>query len=297
MANPIFDSLSPYIEQKRLPLIAEAVLKAKSASLFNIQTGVKTSAALNLIDTEVQFGDGLSCGWDEAGSNTLSQRIIETGHIKVNMAFCEKDMLKYWTQYAVRVAAGQKDLPFEEDFINDILRHIKAALEKAIWQGDKSSSDPNLDKFDGLLKTLAAESTVNTVALTGNVDADVMAMYNAIPVEVLDGASIVIGEDKFRAYVQALVAKNLYHYDPAAPVDRVYIPGTNVAVVAVGGLNGTNKMVAGQLDRNFVYGCDMQGDEEKFEFWYSQDNREFRLAVEFNAGVNVARPDEVVYGA
>jgi hypothetical protein len=95
MANPIMSGLSTYVEEQRLPLIKEAVLKAKSAGLFNLQTDIKTSAALNLLSTAVEFGDGLTCGWDEAGSNTLSQRTLETGHIKVNMSFCENEMLKY----------------------------------------------------------------------------------------------------------------------------------------------------------------------------------------------------------
>lgn len=95
MANPVFNGLTAYVQEQRLPLIKEAVLKAKSASLFNLQTDIKTSAALNLLTTDVQFGDGLACGWDEAGTQTLSQRILETGNVKVNMAFCDKEMLKY----------------------------------------------------------------------------------------------------------------------------------------------------------------------------------------------------------
>lgn len=122
-------------------------------------------------------------------------------------------------------------------------------------------------------------------------------MYNAIPVEVLEGSSILIGADKFRSFIQAMVEKNYYHYDGKPMDNEIVIPGTNVRLIAVNGLNGTNKMIAGQLDKNFFYGCDMLNDEEKFEFWYSQDNREFRLAIEFNAGVQVAFPDEVVLGA
>lgn len=117
----------------------------------------------------------------------------------------------------------------------------------------------------------------------------------AIPEAVLEDATILLGADDFREFVQSLVAANLYHYDPAQPVDIVYIPGTSVAVRKVNGLNGTHKLFAGQL-KNFFYGCDMVNDAEKFEFWYSKDNREFRLDIEFNAGVQVARPDEVVYG-
>lgn len=95
MANPIVSSLPAYVEERRLPLIAAAVLKADSAKLFNLQTGVKTSAALNLLDTAVEFGYGSDCGWDEAGAQTLSQRILETGQIKINTAYCDKKMLPY----------------------------------------------------------------------------------------------------------------------------------------------------------------------------------------------------------
>lgn len=299
MANsPVMTSLTAYVEQRRLPLIKEAVLKAKSASLFNLQTDIKTSAALNLLSTAIQFGDGLACGWDEAGTQTLSQRILATGNIKINMAYCDKEMLKYWTQYQVRVAAGQKTLPFEEDFVNAVVENVKAAIETAIWQGDTASETNNLKYFDGLLKILKDAAGTVDVTITGtSAYDDIMAVYNAIPEKVLDGASILVGSDTFRKFIQELVAKNYYHYSGENLNGEIMLPGSQVKVIAVNGLNGTNKIVAGQLDKNFFYGCDMMNDEEKFELWYSQDFREFRLAIEFNAGVQVAFPDEVVLGA
>lgn len=298
MANPVMTSLTSYVEQRRLPLIKEAVLKAKSASLFNLQTDIKTSAALNLLSTAIQFGDGLACGWDEAGTQTLSQRILATGNIKINMAYCDKEMLKYWTQYQVRVAAGQKTLPFEEDFVNAVVENVKAAIETAIWQGDTASGTNNLKYFDGLLKILKDAAGTVDVTITGtSAYDDIMAVYNAIPEKVLDGASILVGSDTFRKFIQELVAKNYYHYSGENLNGEIMLPGSQVKVIAVNGLNGTNKIVAGQLDKNFFYGCDMMNDEEKFELWYSQDFREFRLAIEFNAGVQVAFPDEVVLGA
>nr|DAV94122.1 MAG TPA: Major capsid protein [Caudoviricetes sp.] len=298
MANPVMTSLTSYVEQRRLPLIKEAVLKAKSASLFNLQTDIKTSAALNLLSTAIQFGDGLACGWNEAGTQTLSQRILATGNIKINMAYCDKEMLKYWTQYQVRVAAGQKTLPFEEDFVNAVVENVKAAIETAIWQGDTASEINNLKYFDGLLKILKDAAGTVDVAITGtSAYDDIMTVYNAIPEKVLDGASILVGSDTFRKFIQELVAKNYYHYSGENLNGEIMLPGSQVKVIAVNGLNGTDKIVAGQLDKNFFYGCDMMNDEEKFELWYSQDFREFRLAIEFNAGVQVAFPDEVVLGA
>lgn len=299
MANsPVMATLPAYVEQRRLPLIKEAVLKAKSASLFNLQSDIKTDAALNLLTTDVQFGDGLTCGWDEAGTQTLSQRILNTGNIKINMAYCDKAMLKYWTQYQIRVAAGQKTLPFEEDFVSAVVENVKEAVEIAIWQGDTTSATNNLKYFDGLLKILKNDAGTVDVVITGaSAYDDIMAVYNAIPEKVLKGASILVGADTFRKFGNELVAKNYYHYSGENLNGEIYLPGSQVKVIAVNGLNGTNKIVAGQLDKNFFYGVDMVNDEEKFELWYSQDFREFRLAIEFNAGVQVAFPDEVVLGA
>ena len=296
--SPIMTSLTAYVEQRRLPLIAEAVLKARSASLFNLQTDIKTSAALNLLETTVEFGDGLTCGWNEAGSQTLSQRILETGNIKINMAYCDKEMLKYWTQYEVRVAAGQKTLPFEEDFVNAVIANVKAAVEKAIWQGDKASGDANLNKFDGLIKIIEAAAGVNNVTFAdGAAVKEIVAnVLTAIPAAVYQKNDVVImmGTDMYRQYVNELLAENYFHYDLGTPVDEVTIPGHKVKVIGLAGLDNTGKVVAGSLS-NFFYGTDMVNDEEKFELWYSQDFREFRLAIEFNAGVQIAYPSEIVY--
>ena len=101
-------ALGTYVDEQRLPLLRNAVIGARSAYHFNLQTGVKGATALNLLGTNVEFGDGSACGWDEAGTSTLSQRILTPGAIKINMSFCDKQLLKTWANYEVRVAAGQK---------------------------------------------------------------------------------------------------------------------------------------------------------------------------------------------
>ena len=95
----VLTGLTQYIEERRLPLIKEAVLKSKSAGLFTPQTDVKWKAALNLVSVAPVLQDGSACGWNNAGSAELSQRIITAPTIKINQSFCHKDFLKYWTGY------------------------------------------------------------------------------------------------------------------------------------------------------------------------------------------------------
>ena len=289
-------SLTQYVDEQRLPLIRKAVLAPKSADLFNLQTGVKSKAALNILTTSVVFGDGAACGWNPNGTNTLSQREIEVGKVKVNMNFCDRTLLDYWAGYEVKVAAGKEVLPFEEAFVADILAHVNEEVEKAIWQGDKEGSG-NLTIFDGLLKILNAESGVIKKAAvpSNNIAQEVYDAYASIPLEILHTASIVCGEDTFRAYIGELNSANLYHYDPKVDEGMsIVIPGTSTRIYGVPGLNGTKKIIAGDLKGNFFYGTDLEGDQEVFDLWYSKDNQEFRLAIKFNAGVQVAFPDQVV---
>ena len=284
--------LTAYVEEQSLPLIKKTIFAAPSVKHFNLQTGIKHSAALNILNTTVEFGDGGACGWDEAGSNEFSQRILEVGNFKVNMSFCDKAMMKYWMGYEVRVAAGQKSLPFEEDFVDGIVEGVKNKLEGIIWKGVKAT-----DKMDGVLTILSAASASTiqpTLASGDTIYEKTLKAYKAIPASILDKAVIFMGVDNFRDLVLELTAKNLFHYAPE--VDdalQIVLPGTSTKVIAVSGLNGQKAIVACNPE-NIYYGVDMEGDEEKFDLWYSQDNQEFRLAINFNAGVQVAFPDEVV---
>lgn len=296
MANPIVTSLPAYVEEKKIGLIRNAVIGAKSASLFNLQTGIKGATAINLLNTNVVFGDGSDCGWDDAGTSTLSQRILTPGYPKVNMSFCDKVLLKTYANYLVKVAAGQKTMPFEEDFIAGVIENVKAKLETMIWTGSVSGGDA----FDGIETVITGTSFVPVTYQSGaSVTTIVNATYAAIPSAAFNKGQVVMfmGSDMYRTYIQELIANgNLVittGLNDVAMPDSILIPGTNVRVYGVAGLDGTGDVYASYQD-NFIYGTDLQGDEEKFDFWYSQDNREFRLAIEMAIGVQVAFPDMLV---
>lgn len=287
-------ALPNYVEEHKTELISKAVLDAVSANLFTLLTGVKGPTALNLIATDVVFGCGNTCGWDEAGASTLSQRVLTPQTLKVNMAICDKVLLDKYANYLVRVEANKtdRDLPFEQEFVDSVIKGVKEKLETMIYQGTGSDC-----QFEGLISILGEATGTIDVTLTGTAKDKVMAVYMAMPQEVItkDDAVILVDPSIFRAYVQALVADNLYHYNPGTPVTEVYIPGTQVRVIMAPGLASTNAIIGAALS-NLFYGTNLQDGEEIFDLWYSKDNREFRLAIEFTAGVQVAFPDEVVLG-
>lgn len=291
--SPIVNSLPDYVNQNRLPLLVKSIANGKSAKLFTLQTGVKGETALNIISTDVEFGKA-SCGWNEQGETALTQRVLKPAYLEVNMGFCDKKLIGKWAQNQVSIAADPKAMPFEEEFMNSVADGIASKIETLMYQGDGD----NDGEFDGLIKILTdASAPVENIASGATAYEGIKQVYMAMPSEVADkkDAVILVGSDVFRQFVQDLVSANQYHWTPTDEYGEYILPGTACRVIAVEGLNGTKKIIAGRLS-NLFYGVDMEGDSEVMDLWYSKDEREFRLAVEFMAGVQVAFPAEVVVG-
>lgn len=280
--------LTTYVEQNANGLVSKASLGAPSLKYFTLQTGVKGETTINVLNTTIALGNGKACGWNESGESKISQRTIKPWFAKVNRSFCDKAMADYFMNAEVNVAAGRQNLPFEEKFIADVIKGVNEEVEKAVWQGVTIAGT----KYNGLLDILAGATKVE---LADTVFASVKAVYKAIPAAVLTDTAIFMGVDKYRDLVMELVEKNLFHYpiNDNADVFEMVLPGTATKVIGVPGLNGKDNIVALPLSET-VYGVDMQNDQEEFRFWYSDDNQEYRLAINFNGGVQVAFLDNCV---
>ena len=117
-------TITGYVAANEKQLIGKTLIKGKTASLVSKQTGVKGSAYLNLLVADSPLAAG-GCGWNAGGTTTLTTREIKTGQIKVNQAFCDKTLIGTAYEYGVKVAVGDKTLPFEEDFINQNILSIQ----------------------------------------------------------------------------------------------------------------------------------------------------------------------------
>ena len=306
-------ALANYTEENAALLVTSSVLGAKTASLIksagNVMVGVKSSETINIMDTDAIFQSGGSCGFTASGSTTFTQRTVTVGKIKVNEALCPKDLEAKYLQKALPTGSMYDSIPFEQEFADKKAKTIAAQLETAIWQGDTDSVNVNLNKFDGLVKLVGAASGVvaanastyiSGAPLSSITAANVISIfdgvYAAIPAKVVaaEDMTIFCGQDLFRTYTIALKNANSFHYSVDAKADGEFVlPGTMIKVVAVAGLNGTNKVYAMRLSNAFL-GTDLLNEEEKFEIFYAKEADQVRFVSEFKMGVNIAFPDEVV---
>lgn len=290
-------TLPAYVEQNRGEILGKALLTAKTIDIINRMSGVKGAEALNLLDVTAPLQDGRECSFTPNGDDKFSQRMMQTTLLKVNKEWCWKKLIGYWTEESMRnrIKAGDKSLDFEEFITDRITKEVANQIEDIAWKG---LDDPAIV---GLLEQFTtAGETVLTLSGASAYD-KVLEVYNAIPEAVLDRAAIFVSPSVFRALVQNLVSANLYHYNPEAPKDELYIPGTDTRVVKVNGLmnaeaSGMSDLIVAADPMNLFYGYDVEDSISAFDLWYSKDNDTIRLRMLTNIGLQIAFPDEVVVG-
>jgi hypothetical protein len=199
-------------------------------------------------------------------------------------------------------------IPFEQLYAEEKTEQISALIDDLIWKGNTATGTGNLDLCDGFI-ALAASSSYSGSVVNGNTSSataitasNIIGLVddavNVIPANIIDQDDLHLycGYDFYRTYATALRNANLFHYTGAEDQGQQFsqmVPGTNVRMIAVRGLNGTNKFFISSKS-NLYFGTDLLNDYENFELWYSLDNQEVRMAAKWKLGVNAAFWDYVV---
>ena len=295
--------LTAYVDETKMELIKKSILQGRTLEYVTIQADIKSSATINIIDTDL-VGQAGSCGWNADGTTTLSQRPLAVSPVKVNEAICVDDLEAYYTQTMMNPGSYNENLPFEQIYSESKSEKIANMIESIVWRGDTGGSG-NLALADGFLKIIDAEGSVvdgntgaETVIDASNVVDIVDAMVNAIPEDIIDAQDLILfmSYAEYRTYAKALRDANLFHYTGAEDQGQEFsqmVPGTNVRVVAVKGLSGTSRMILTRT-ANLYYGTDLLNDFENFSIRYSEDNDEVRFKSKFKLGVQIAFPEFVV---
>jgi hypothetical protein len=313
--------LTAYTEQNEQQLVTASLFEARTQQLIlsegNVLTGVKSSQTVNRMDTDVFFQDDSSCGFLSSGTTEFTQRTLTVGKIKVQETLCPKDLETVYLQKALPAGSNYDSIAFAAEYTGRKAGKIAEALETAIWTATGSGfggSNGLLNKFKGIRQHIADAGTSVNANVTGfygtgapitgidtmeKAQKAVLAVINALPAAVKGKADVRIfcGWDVYTLLIQKYVDLNLFHYNPGstnnAADSEFLVPGTSYKVVPVHGLNGTNDIYAMRMSNVFL-GTDIEGEESRFEMWYSQDDRNVKYSTSLKIGVQLAFPDEVV---
>ena len=296
--------LAPYIDQQREDLITRSVTEAKTLGYIAIQEGIKGSEAIKLLDDSIVYQSG-DCTMVPEGDTIFTDRNIAVETLGYMKRFCQKDLAGFWTQLALRPGAMAEDqsLPFEAQLTSYLLSLHALELDKLIWQGNKSTGIGNLEWMNGFISFLTVANGCTALNTSGTSTIDSGNAYDVFyecfintPANVAENGSLVCfaGRENFNFLMKNLVDLNFFHYSPAqiATMNEVIVPGTDMRVVKVPGLNGAKQIFTGK-STEFIFGTDLSSDFDNYEMWYSQDDDVIYVRSKFRAGVQVPFLDQI----
>lgn len=311
--------LVDYVRENEEILLTKSLFSGKTAALIskegNIMLGVKSSEKIAILDTDAIFQDGSGCPRVSSGNTSLTQRTITVGTVAIVEDICAPDLDKKFIAYKMGRGANENAIPFEQDYSDLKAAAVAKQLEIAIWQGDTTSLNANLNKFDGFIKIIDAAGTAvnaNQAIYTGvapiatgtgiteaNVRAIVKGTWKALPADVAgkDNIRVACGWDTFNSFIGSYVDQNLYHFSPSgtevkAENGECVIPGTTYRLTALHGLDGTNRLFGFRMT-NMVEATDLETDYEDFKMYKDQFDDYMRFKMRFRFGVQVGFPNEI----
>lgn len=296
--------LTAYVDEQRNELLVRQVTEARTLQLIKTQEGVKGSEKLKLLSDEIIYQTA-DCSMTDLGETKFSDRQITVEPIGYKKGFCNDDLVGFWSQLALPAGAmaQNKELPFEALITNYILSLNALELDKLIWKGNKSTGTGNMAFMNGFASFLTvANGCTNlnpsyaTAINAGNAYDLFYDMFNSMNSAVAESPEKVAfcGRENFNYLIKNLVDLNFFHYSPAdmATMTSVILPGTDLTIEKVPGLNGTSEVYIGKRSA-FTFGTDLASDSSNFELWYSQDDDKLYIRSKFKAGVQVPFLDEI----
>lgn len=282
--------------------------------LTSIQAGIPAGStqAINILTNTISPA-AAACGWSSAGAVAFTQRNIATTALQIHESLCEKTLKAYWVGQVMKPGASVTEEQLGPILAESYVEKVKNYNEYHIWQGNFSGYtgiSATYNKWDGFLKVINGEATRVTVlsatTLTAaNIVASVETIWLNCPaaLRAYGDIALFLSLSDFDLYAGALRTANLYHFDATnAAIEGSwkinYIPG--LTVYGVPGLVGAKTFVQNITPwvmtsvSNLVYGTDLLNEEEKLDIWYSKDNDEVRVNINWSSGAQIQFPDLVV---
>ena len=235
-----------------------------------------------------------TCDFDDSGTVTYEERVLEPKKLDVNTQVCKQEFLKSFEGANMTNGLnGTLPADFANYLISQTAERVSSEIQQSIWDGNGA----NNGQFDGFKKLLAADADVVDVAAgaidASNVVAEINKVVAAIPAAVYgkEDLKIWIPTDAYQFYVQAqatLGYANLFNMGDDFPLRF-----NGITLCHAPGL-ATNTMVAGRTS-NCFFGTDGSSSEVRVLDMSELDGSDnVRIIMRFNAGVNYAFGSDMV---
>ena len=277
-------------------------------NLIEVKPNVKFKEVLKRVDLSGAIANA-SCDFTDAGTVTLTEKIIQPKELQINLELCKTPFVSDWEAVSMGYSAHD-NLPanFSDYFIGLMAENVAEATENDIWSG--SAGAGTFDGFETLLAAdadlPAAQEVAGTTVDSSNVVAQLGLIVDAIPTSVYgkEDLYIYVAQNIFRAYKRALGgfqsggqgAAGVNGLGNNQDIDIQYFDG--VKIVACNGLSDDTAIAAQKS--NLFFGTGLLADHNEVKVLDMADldgSKNVRFIMRYTAGVQYAVVEDIVtYG-
>lgn len=279
---------STYAGEAASKYIAAALLSAKTLdqNAISIMPNVKYKQVLRKASVSGLVADA-SCDFSDAGSVTLTERIIQPEEKQVNLQLCKDDFKADWDAISMGYSAHDV-LPknFQDFLIAEMAAQVAQNNEQYIWS-----------EFDTLFNESGSGVVNNASAVTlsaSNIDDELALVVDDIPNSIYDAEDLTL-------FVSPKVAKLYMRYLGVQGYQDNYSVGAKplnfegIDMFVAPGL-GADQIVAAQKS-NLFFGTGLMGDHNEVKIIDMADidgSRNVRFVMRFTRGVQFGIGSEIV---
>ena len=304
-----FSITSNYAGEHAGQYIAAALKSADSLNYLTVLENVKFKRNITKVATSGMIADA-TCDFTDAGTLTLTERVLNPKELQINVDLCKKDLLADWQ--AAQMSAGAHNRDMSNDFTAFVMSHLSDTIadhiETQIWQG----LDSNAGEFTGFFHagnghfendTAIVESDndggAGTAYIagtgTGSIITNLQTLAAAIPSAVYgkDDLHIYMNTKTYRLYIQAISALG---YLNAYSMQDGYSPMFEGLKIAVCPGMPDNKMCAAQKS-NLFFGTDLISDTTTIKMLDMSEldgSDNIRVVAKFTGGTQHAQGADIV---
>ena len=280
-----------------------------------IYGNVAYKEVIQKVATGSDFIVDATCDYTDAGTLTLTERVLQVEEFQINKTECKKTFAQAWQSAQMGYSVPNEILPksFADYIVQHYIAKISAHVERVIWQGTNATSG-EVDGFTTIFNANASDLaggaviTGTTISSSNVIDemAKVVDNISANTPALLDDPDlkIYVSNNIFQKYLRALGgfqangvggsgvdAKGSTWYDGSASLTFDGIPVFNAPGLPA------NDMV-GATSSNLFFGMGVQGDLSDLRLIDTADtlgDQNVRFVARFKMGVQVGLLEEISY--
>lgn len=283
--------------------IAAALKSATSLEYLTVLENVKKRNITKVAGASL-VADA-TCDFTDAGTLTLTERILDPKEFQINVDLCKKDLLADWQ--AAQMRAGAHNRGMSDDFTAFVMSYLSSTIadhvESNIWAGNTGTGGEFVGFMhagNGLFENDAAiveadnSGGAGTAFTASNIIANMQIAIAAVPSAVYtkEDLYLYMSPKSYRFYISAISALSAFPFNHMGQ----YTPEFEGVKIAVCNGMVENKMVAAQAS-NLFFGTDLLSDHTEIRMLDMADldgSDNVRVVAKYTAGVQHAQGGDIV---